>query len=189
MAEKAGPDGTVRLRSGPATLTTFWANSKTAPKKDEGQKRQPQALITEESSGEDSADKAERKMRDKKGAKGEAIHPLPFLSLGRSVPGPGEEYGAEDYVLLPDVFGDMGGKKYKPSLKPSLPLPKEATAQKGEKPDKGPISIKSRAPDNEAKGQGLSRKRDKEKRWADQMEEGKAELAREKVSLAEERER
>jgi hypothetical protein len=39
MAEKAGPDGTVRLRSEPATLTTFWANSETAPKKDEGQKR------------------------------------------------------------------------------------------------------------------------------------------------------
>jgi hypothetical protein len=189
MAEKAGPDGTVRLRSEPATLTTFWANSKTAPKKDEGQKRQPQALITEESSGEDSANEAERKRRDKKGTKGEAVHPLPFLSLGRTVPGPGEEYGAEDYVLLPDVFGDMGGKKSKPSPKPSLPLPKEVAAQKGEKPDTGPSAVKLRGPDREAGGQGISRKRDKEKRWADQMEEDEAELAREKASLAEERER
>jgi hypothetical protein len=146
------------MRSEPATLKTFWANSKTAPKKDEGQKRPPQALITEESSGEDSADEAERKRRDKKGAKGKAVHPLPFLSLGRTVPGPGEEYGAEDYVLLPDVFGNMGGKKSKPLPKPSLPLPKEAAAQKGEKPDTGPSAVKLRAPDNEAGGQGISRK-------------------------------
>jgi hypothetical protein len=146
-------------------------------------------LITEESSGEDSVDEAERKRRGKKGAKGEAVHPLPFLLLGRTVPGPGEEYGAEDYVLLSDVFGDMGGKKSKPSPKPSLPLPKEVAAQKGEKPDTGPSAVKLRAPDSEAGGQGMSRKRDKEKRWADQMEEDEAELAREKASLAEERER
>jgi hypothetical protein len=124
-----------------------------------------------------------------KGAKGEAVHPLPFLALGRTVPGPGEEYGAEDYVLLPDVFGDMGGKKSKPLPKPYLPLPKEVAAQKGEKPDTGPSAVELRAPDSEAGGQGISRKRDKEKRWADQMEEDEAELAREKASLAEERER
>jgi hypothetical protein len=51
MAEKADPDGAVKLKSEPATLTTFWANTQTAPKEDEGQKRSPQALPTKESSG------------------------------------------------------------------------------------------------------------------------------------------
>jgi hypothetical protein len=36
MAKKADPDGAVKSKSEPATLTTFWANNKTAPKKDEG---------------------------------------------------------------------------------------------------------------------------------------------------------
>jgi hypothetical protein len=73
MAEKADPDGAFKLSSEPATLTTFWANNKTAPKKDEGQKRSPQALPTEESSGEDSEEKAERKRKRKKEAPGEAV--------------------------------------------------------------------------------------------------------------------
>jgi hypothetical protein len=133
MAKKADPDGAVKLRSEPATLTTFWANNQTAPKKDEGRKRSPQALPTEESSGEVSKEKAEGKRQRKKGAKGEAISSVPFLSLGHMVPGPGEEYGEEDYVLLPDVFGDMGKNKSKQSPKPSLPSPKEAESQKGEK--------------------------------------------------------
>jgi hypothetical protein len=124
MAEKADPDGAVKLRSEPATLTRFRANNQMAPKEDEGQKRSPQALPTEESNGEDSEEKAERKRKRKKEAKGEAASPVPFLSLGRAVPGPGEEYGEEDYVLLPDVFGDMGKRKSKPSSKPLLALPK-----------------------------------------------------------------
>jgi hypothetical protein len=51
MAEKADLDGAVKLKTKPATLTTFWANNQTAPKADEGQRRSPQALPTEESSG------------------------------------------------------------------------------------------------------------------------------------------
>jgi hypothetical protein len=70
MAEKADPNGAVELKSKPATLTTFWANNQTAPKKDEGQKRTSQALPTRESSGEDSEQKAERKRQRKKEAKG-----------------------------------------------------------------------------------------------------------------------
>jgi hypothetical protein len=82
MAEKADPDGAVKLRSEPATLTTFWANNQTAPKKDEGHKRSPQALPTGESSGKDSKEKAERKRQRKKEAKGEAINPVPFFIVG-----------------------------------------------------------------------------------------------------------
>jgi hypothetical protein len=102
----------------------------------------------------------------RRGQKAKPCILFPFYRWGRTVPGPGEEYGAEDYVLLPDVFGDMGGKKSKPSPKPSLPLPKEVAAQKGEKPDTGPSVIVFCAPDSEAWGQGVSQKRDKEKRWA-----------------------
>jgi hypothetical protein len=137
MAEKAEPDGTVKIRAELPTSTTFWANHKTAPKKDEGQKRPPQTLATEESSGEDSEEKAERKRQRKKGAQGEAINPNPFLSLGRTVSGPGEEYGKEENVLLPDVFGDMMNKGKK-SSKPSLPLPKELAPKEGKKENQAP---------------------------------------------------
>jgi hypothetical protein len=189
MAEKADPDGAVKLRSEPATLTTFWANNQTAPKEDKGQKRLPQALPTEESSGEDSEEKAERKRKRKKEAKGEAISPVPFLSLGRAVPGPGEEYGEEDYVLLPDVFGDMGKRKSKPSSKPSLPSPRGAEAQKGEKQGQELVLFEARASDNEEEDKGLNRRGEKGKRWADWIEADEAEIAREKAQLAEERER
>jgi hypothetical protein len=111
MAKKADPDGAVKLKTEPATLTTFWANNQTAPKADEGQRRSPQALPTKESNGEDSKKKAERKRARKKEAPGEAIRAVPFLSMGRMVPRPGEEYGEEDYVLLQDVFGHMGKKQ------------------------------------------------------------------------------
>jgi hypothetical protein len=174
MAEKANPDGAVKLRSEPATLTTFWANNQTAPKKDEGQKRSPQALPTEETSGEDSEEKEERKRKLKKEAPGEAARPLPFLSLGRMVPGPGEEYGEEDYVLLPDIFGDMGKKKTKPPPKPSSPSHKELAP------------VKASAPDSEGMGKGLNKPVEKEKRWADVMEEDEAEAARARAELDEE---
>jgi hypothetical protein len=105
------------------------------------------------------------------------------------VPGPGEEYGEEDYVLLLDVFGDMGKKKSKQSPKPSLPLPKEAESQKGEKQSKDPAPVKARAPDNKERGKGLNQLVEKGKRWADWMEEDEAEAAREKAQLAEERQR
>jgi hypothetical protein len=189
MAEKADPDAAVKLESKPATLTTFWANNQTAQKKNKGQKRTPQALPTQESSGEDIKQKTERKRQRKKEAKGEAISPVPFLSLGRMVPGPGEEYGEEDYVLLPDVFGDMGKKKSKQSLKPSLPSPKEAESQKGEKQSKDPAPVKARAPDNEERGEGLNQPVEKGKRWADWMEEDKAEAARARAELNEEKQR
>jgi hypothetical protein len=82
MAEKADPDGAVSLKTEPATLTTFWTNNQTAPKADEGQRRSPQALPTEESSGEDSKEKTERKRKRKKEAPGEAIRPMPFYRWG-----------------------------------------------------------------------------------------------------------
>jgi hypothetical protein len=68
MAKKADPDGAVKLKTEPATLTTFWANNQTAPKADEGQRQSPQVLPTEESSGEDSGAQEERK-RSARGAK------------------------------------------------------------------------------------------------------------------------
>jgi hypothetical protein len=187
MAEKADPDGAVKLKSEPATLTTFWANNQTAPKEDEGQKRSPQALPVEERSGEDSEEKAERKRKRKKEAPGEAIRPVPFLSLGRMVPGPGEEYGEEDYFLLPDVFRDMGKKKNKQPPKPSLPSHKEAGPLKRERPSKELVPFKARAPDNEEMGEGLNKPAGKEKRWADVMEDDEAEAARARAELEEER--
>jgi hypothetical protein len=188
MAEKADPDGAVKLKSEPATLTTLWAKTQTAPKEDEGQKRSPQALPTEESSGEDSEEKAERKRKRKKEAPGEAIRPVPFqLSLGRMVPGPGEEYGEEDYVLLPDVFGDMGKKKNKQPPKPFLPSHKEAGPLRREKPSKELVPFKARAPDNKEMGEGLNKPAEKEKKWADVMEDDEAEAARVRAELEEER--
>jgi hypothetical protein len=70
MAEKADPDGAVKLRTEPATLTIFWANNQTAPKADEGKRQSPQALSTEESSGEDSKEKVERKRSAKRRPQG-----------------------------------------------------------------------------------------------------------------------
>jgi hypothetical protein len=187
MAKKADPDGTVKLSSEPATLTTFWANDTTAPKKDEGQKRSPQALPTEESSGEDSEEKAERKRKRKKEAPGEAVRPVPFLSLGRMVPGPGEEYGEEDYVLLPDVFGDMGKKKNKQPPKLSLPSHEEAEPPSKEKAGKELVLFKKGGPDHEEMGKGFNKPVEKQKRWADVMEEDKAEAARARAELEEEK--
>jgi hypothetical protein len=105
------------------------------------------------------------------------------------VPGPGEEYGEEDYVLLPDVFGDMGKKKGKQSPKPSLPSPKEAESRKGEKQSKDPAPVKARAPDNEERGKGLNQPVEKGRRWTDWMEEDKAEAARARAKLDKEKQR
>jgi hypothetical protein len=38
-----------------------------------------------------------------------------------------------DYVLLPHVFGDMGGKGSKKSPKPSLPSPRDGEPKDGGK--------------------------------------------------------
>jgi hypothetical protein len=189
MAEKADPDGAVNLKTEPATITIFWANNLTpnrrAPKADEGQRRSPQALPTEESSGEDSEEKAERKRKRKKEAPGEAICPMPFLSMGRMVPGPGEEYGEEDYVLLPDVFGDVGKKQSKQPPKPSLPSHKEVGPQEREKPAKELASLRARVADIEEMGKGLKKPAQRGKRWADQMEEDEAEAERARAEIEE----
>jgi phosphoketolase len=105
------------------------------------------------------------------------------------VPGPGEEYGEEDYVLLPDVFGDMGKKKSKQPPKPSLPSHKEAEPPKREKPSKERVPFKVSASDNEERGKGLNKPVEKEKRWADVMEEDKAEAARARAELDEKKRR
>jgi hypothetical protein len=137
MAEKARPDRTVRLRSEPATLTTFWANSKTAPKKDEGQKRQPQALITEESSGEDSANEAERKRQDKKGAKGEAVHPLPFLSLGRTVLEQGRNMEQRTTFPFQMSSATGGARRASSRQRPPCPCPRKLQHRRGRSQTKG----------------------------------------------------
>jgi hypothetical protein len=103
------------------------------------------------------------------------------------VPGPGEEYGEEDYVLLPDVFGNMGKKRNKQPPKPSLPSHKEAKPPNKEKPSKELVPFKERAPDNEEMEKGLNKPAEKEKRWADVMEEDEAEAARARAELEEER--
>jgi hypothetical protein len=187
MVEKADPDGAVKLKTEPATLTTFWANNQTTPKADKKQRRSPQALPTKESSGEDNEEKMERKRKRKKEAPGEAIRPVLFLSMGRMVPGPGEEYGEEDYVLLPDVFGDTGKKQSKQPPKPSLPLHKEAGPQEREKPAKELASFKARISGIEEGRRGLHEPRQKEKSWADQMEEDEAEAERARAEIEEEK--
>jgi hypothetical protein len=187
MAEKANPDGAMKLKTELATLTTFWANNQTTPKADEGQMRSPQALPTKVSSGEDSKEKAERKRKRKKEAPEEAIRPVHFLSMGRMVPGPREEYGKEDYVLLLDVFGDMTKKQCKQPLKPSLPLHKEAGPQEREKPAKELASFKARISGIEEGRRGLHEPRQKEKSWADQMEEDEAEAERARAEIEEDR--
>jgi hypothetical protein len=111
---------------------------------------------------------------------------VPFLSLGRAVPGPGEEYGEEDYVLLLDVFGDMAKRKSKPSSKPSLPSPAGA---KGAKQGQELVLFEARASNDEKEDKGLNRQRERGERWADWIEADEAEIAREKAQLAEERER
>jgi hypothetical protein len=103
------------------------------------------------------------------------------------VPGPGEEYGEEDYVLLPDVFGDMGKRQSKQPLKPSLPLHKEAGPQEREKPAKELASLKARVSGIEEGGRGLHEPRQKEKSWADQMEEDEAEAERARAEIEEEK--
>jgi hypothetical protein len=105
------------------------------------------------------------------------------------VPGPGEEYGQEDYVLLPNVFGNMGKKKSKQPPKPSLPSPKGAEPPKREKPSRELVPFKMSAPDNEERGKGLNKPVEKEKRWADVMEEDEAEAARARAELDEEKRR
>jgi hypothetical protein len=103
------------------------------------------------------------------------------------VPGPGEEYGEEDYVLLPDVFGDMGKKQSKQLPKPSLPLHKEAGPQERERPAKELASFKARISGIEEKRRGLHAPRQKEKSWPDQMEENEAEAERARAKIEEEK--
>jgi hypothetical protein len=103
------------------------------------------------------------------------------------VPGLGEEYGEEDYVLLPDVFGDMGKKKNKQPPKPSLPSHEEAEPPSKEKAGKELVLFKEGGPDCEEMGKGLNKPVEKQKRWADVMEEDEAEAARARAELEEEK--
>jgi hypothetical protein len=145
MAEKAESDGTVWLRVKPPTsVATYWANSKSAPKKDEGNRPPPRAIVTEEESGEESEEGAGKK---KKRIKGEQIQPTPFLR-GRKQRGPGR--GLADQRRVCRAFQHVrgfGGKEKKKPPRPSLSSPKEPEEGNGARPSpvKGATSSRGRA--------------------------------------------
>jgi hypothetical protein len=72
---RPGWRGKVKVRAG--DYDNILGEQSDGPQKG-WQKRSPQALPTEESSGEDSEEKAKRKWKRKKEAPGEAIRPVPF---------------------------------------------------------------------------------------------------------------
>jgi hypothetical protein len=71
--------------------------------------------------------------------------------------------------------------------KPSLPLHKEAGPQQREKPVKELASFKARISGIEEGRRGLHEPRQKEKSWADQMEEDEAEAERARAEIEEEK--
>jgi hypothetical protein len=79
------------------------------------------------------------------------------------------------------------GRRGKQPPKPSLPSHKEAEPPNEEKPSKELVSFKKRAPGDEEMGKRLNKPAEKEKRWADVMEEDEAEAAQARAELEEER--